>query len=194
MLKFSYSAVEQALAKTYRATDDKVRQRAFRARINSFQRLGVLGKKVRVGKGQKVTYSIEQMERWLACLELSELGISPTVAGRLVIAYWAKKFAPIFREAQRTVIREPGLDDVIMYLGGVHLMSGSWSSERDFPGVPNINHSKLRELPNHMRTWMDDPPLSRMLITNLSARLRQFHEALAVSVMVAEAGNGISHE
>jgi hypothetical protein len=181
MLQFSYSAVEQALAKTYGASDDKVRETAFRARINSLQRLGVLGEKVKVGKGQKVTYGVEQMERWLACLELSELGISPTVAGKLVIRHWAKKFAGIFRAAQGTVMQKPGLDDVILYLGGVHLMSGSWSSERDFPDVPNINHCTLRELPNHVRTWMDDPPLSRMLITNLSARLRQFHAALAES-------------
>jgi hypothetical protein len=181
MFQISYSAVEQALAKTYGANDDKLRETAFRARINSLQRLGVLGQKVRVGKGQKVTYGVEQMERWLACLELSELGISPTVAGKLVIRYWSKKFAPIFKAAQGTATQKPGLDDVILYLGAVHLMSGSWSSERDFPGVPNINHCRLRELPDHMRAWMDDPPLSRMLITNLSARLRQFHGALAES-------------
>lgn len=183
MLKFSYSAVEQALAKTYGASDDKVRQTAFRARINSLQRLGVLGEKVKVGKGARLTYSIEQMERWLACLELSELGISPTIAGKLVIAYWAKTFAPIFRAAQKTVEKEPSLDDVIMYLGGVQLMSGSWSPGPDFPGVSNVNHCTLRKLPNHVRSWMDDAPLSRMLITNLSARLRQFHTALAASYM-----------
>jgi hypothetical protein len=171
MLKFSYSVVEQALAKTYGASYDKVRQTAFRARINSLQRLGVLGEKVKVGKGSKLTYSVEQME-------LCELSFSPTVAGKLVIRHWAKKFAPIFREAQGTVIRDPGPDDVILYMGGVHLMSGSWSSERDFPGVPNINHCTLRKLPDHIKAWMDNAPQSRMLITNLSARLRQFHTAL----------------
>jgi hypothetical protein len=179
MRQISYSALEQALAETYGASDHKVRETAFRARINSLQRLGVLGENVRLGKGQRVAYGIEQMERWLACLELSELGISPTVAGKLVIRYWSKKFAPIFKAAQSTTNHKPGLDDVILYLSAVHLMSGSWSSQRDFPGVPNINHCRLCELPDHMRAWMDDPLRSRMLITNLSARLRIFHEALA---------------
>jgi hypothetical protein len=183
MLKFGYSAVEQALAKIYGASENEVRQTAFRARINSLQRLGVLGEKAKVGKGARLTYTVEQMERWLACMELCELGISPTVAGKLVIAYWAKKFAPIFRAAQGTVVRVPGPDDVILYLGGVHLMSGSWSSESDFPGVPNINHITVRKLPDHVLSWMDDAQRSRMLITNLSARLRQFHTALSVSHM-----------
>ena len=179
MVQFSYSAVEQALAKTYGASDEKLRETAFRARINSLQRLGVLGEKVRVGKGAKLTYSVEQMERWLACMELCELGISPTVAGKLVIRYWSKKFSPIFKAAQGTVMQNPGLDDVILYLGGVHLMSGSWSPGPAFPGLPNVNHCTFRKLPDHVRSWMEDAPLSRMLITNLSARLRQFHTALA---------------
>jgi hypothetical protein len=187
MLKFSYSAVEQALAKTYGASDDEVRQTAFRARINSLQRLGVLGDKVKVGKGARLTYSVEQMERWLACLELSELGISPTVAGKLVIAYWAKKFAPIFRAAQKTVEHDPSLEDVIMYLGGVQLMSGSWSPGPDFPGVPNVNSCPLRKLPNHMEGWMRmggrDRLPARALVVNLSSLLRQFHAALAMPEM-----------
>ena len=189
MVQFSYSAVEQALAKTYGASDEKLRETAFRARINSLQRLGVLGEKVRVGKGARLTYSVEQMERWLACMELCELGISPTVAGKLVIRYWSKIFeagsvgmnAAIFKAAQGTVMQNPGLDDVILYLGGVHLMSGSWSPGPVFPGVPNVNHCTFRKLPDHVRSWMEDAPLSRMLITNLSARLRQFHTALAES-------------
>jgi hypothetical protein len=181
MVEYTYSTVEQALAKTYNASDDEVRKSAFRARINGLQRLGVLGEKVKVGKGQKLTYTVDQMERWIACLELAELGISLTTTAKLVTSYWAKKLAPIFRAAQGTVIHDPSLDDVILYLGAVHLMSGSWSSESDFPGVPNVNHCTLRKLPIHMKAWMDDPARSRMLITNLSARLRQFHTALCDS-------------
>jgi hypothetical protein len=182
MLKFSYSAVEQALAKIYGATENEVRQTAFRARINGLQRLGVLGEKAKVGKGTRLTYSVEQMERWLACMELCELGISPTIAAKLVIAYWTKKFAPIFRAAQATVIHDADQEDVVLYLGGVHLMSANWSPGSDL-GVPNINHTTVRKLPDHVLSWMDDAQRSRMLITNLSARLRQFHTALSVSHM-----------
>jgi hypothetical protein len=182
MLKFSYSAVEQALAKTYGASDDKVRQSEFRARINALQRLHVLGEKARVGKGTRLTYSVEQIERWLACFELCELGISPTIAAKLVIAYWTKKFAPIFRAAQATVIHDAEEEDIVLYLGGVHLMSTNWSPGSDL-GVPNINHTTVRKLPDHVRTWMGDAPQSRMVITNLSARLRVFHAELGAEYM-----------
>ena len=112
MLELSYSVVEQALAQVYRAGDDEKRRSEFRARINSLQRLGVLGEDFKVGKGQKLTYRVEHIERWLCCLELAELGISPTIAGKLVIAHWTR-LAAIFKAAQRTVINPPGADDVI---------------------------------------------------------------------------------
>jgi hypothetical protein len=179
-LTFAYATVERALAEIYRANTDKVRQTAFRARINGLQREGVLGRAVRVGKGTKASYTVEQIERWLCCLELAELGISPTIAARLVIKCWSS-LAPIFKAAQRTTNREPSSDDVILFLADVHLMSGNWSAEKEFPGVPAINHCTLRKLPDNVKALMDDAPRSRVLVTNLSARLRQFHEVLAQS-------------
>ena len=116
---------------------------------------------------------------------LRALGVSPTVAGKLVVHFWPDKFAPIFRAAQRSVVYDPSPNDVVVYLGGTTLMSGSWSSEADFPGVRNINSCTLGKLPGHVSAWMamepNDPGAlpPRMLIVNLSARLRQFHTALA---------------
>jgi hypothetical protein len=71
------------LAVIYAATEDDKRRKDFRARINYFQRAKVLGDDVEVGKGKQNVYSIVQLERWLACLELTELGLSPTTAGEL---------------------------------------------------------------------------------------------------------------
>jgi hypothetical protein len=64
------------------------------------------------------------------------------------------------------------------------LMSGGWSSISDFPGVPNVNHCTLGKLPDHVTAWMtrgspNDTLPPRMLVVNLSSRLRQFHTALA---------------
>src|SRR5262249_58737945 len=80
-LRFNYGPVEVALAVIYAATEDDKRRKAFRVRINYFQRAKVLGDDVEVGKGKQNAYSIVQIERWLACLELTELGLSPITAG-----------------------------------------------------------------------------------------------------------------
>ena len=117
-LRFSYGAVEKALATIHAATADDVRRQAFRARINYFQRAKVLGAAVAVGKGTKNNYNVAQIERWLACLELTEIGLSPTTVGELVNGNW-DLFEPIFRAAQSSVIYEPGPDDIVLCLGGV---------------------------------------------------------------------------
>ena len=46
----------------YAATEDEKRRKAFRARINYFQRAKVLGDDVEVGKGKQNAYSIVQIE------------------------------------------------------------------------------------------------------------------------------------
>jgi hypothetical protein len=169
------------LAVIYAATEDDIRRKAFRVRINYFQRSKILGDDVEVGKGKRKIYSIVQIERWLACLELTELGLSPTTAGELIAGHWPA-FEPIFRDAQASVVRDPGPDDVVLCIGGVHLMSGSWAPKLGFPGVPSIQGCTLRKLPDRVMVWMwmtaRDPAPPRLLIVNLSERLRQFHNAL----------------
>jgi hypothetical protein len=178
-LRLNYGPVEKALAAIYAATEDDIRRKAFRARINFFQRAKVLGNEA--GKGQRNAYSIVQIGRWLACLELTELGLSPTTAGELIAGHW-DAFEPIFRDAQASALRDPGPDDIVLCIGGVHLMSGSWAPKSGFPGVPSIQGCTLRKLPDRVMVWMwmtaSDPAAPRLLIVNLSERLRQFHNAL----------------
>jgi hypothetical protein len=179
-LRFPYGAVEKALATIYAAIDDDVRRQAFRARINYFQRAKVLGEDVAVGKGTKNDYSIVQIERWFACLELTELGLSPTTVGELIKGHW-DLFEPIFKAAQRSVVYEPGPDDTVLCLGGVHFMSSNWAPQTGFPGVPSIQGCALAKLPDRVMAWMQMaryPTVQRLLIVNLSQRLRQFHTAL----------------
>jgi hypothetical protein len=163
------------------ATADDVRRQAFRARINYFQRAKVLGEGVAVGKGKKNDYSLVQIERWFACLELTELGLSPTTVGELIKTCW-DLFEPIIRAAQGSVVNEPGAGDVVLCLGGVHVMSGNWAPQSGFPGVPSIQGCTLGRLPDRVMAWMrmtaSDRAAPRLLIVNLSERLRQFHTAL----------------
>ena len=53
------------MAAIYAATEDGIRRKAFRARMNYFEQAKVLGDVVKVGKGKRKTYSIAQIERWL---------------------------------------------------------------------------------------------------------------------------------
>jgi hypothetical protein len=143
-----------------------------------FQRVEVLGSDVKVGKGERVRYTVPQIERLFACCELVELGMSPTTAAKLVRDHWAD-FEPIFNAAQKTVIREPDDNDIVMLLPLVHLMSGNWAPKAGFPGAPVIAHTTLKKLPGKVLGYMNDPAAPRVLLTNLSGRLRRFHNALA---------------
>jgi hypothetical protein len=77
-----------------------------------------------------------------------------------------------------------GPDDVILHMGGVHLMGDGRSD-----AVPNVNSCTLSELSNNMLLWMsikpDDPSRlpPRAIVTNLSMRLRAFHIALGPAYM-----------
>jgi hypothetical protein len=193
-LQFSYGTVESALSSLYGVSDDAQRRIDFRARVNYLQRGNVLGESAKVGTGTRLTYGVDQVERWFACLELAELGISPTVAARFVVECW-DLLAPIFRKAQKTVIHDPTDDDVVLLLPLVHLMSGSWAPRTGFPGVPVIVDCTMRELPKKVLQYMqlrhDDPAVvaPRMLVMNLSARLRSLHAVLTsenVDELIAE--------
>ena len=149
--------------------------------MDNFEQAKVLGNDVDVDQGNRITYSIPQIERLLACLELTEFGLSSTTAGALITGHWAA-FEPIFRDAQESVVHDPGPNDVVLCIGGIHLMSGNWAPKLGFPGVPNVQGCRLRKLSDRVMVWMwmtaRDAAAPRLLIVNLSERLRQFYNAL----------------
>lgn len=169
------------MAAIFDAAEDGIRQKAFRARIDYFEQAKVLGDDVEVDSSKGKTYSIVQIERLLACLELTEFGLSSTTACALITGHWPA-FEPIFRDAQASVVHDPGPNDVVLCIGGIHLMSGNWAPKLGFPGVPNIQGCRLRKLSDRVTVWMwmtaRDAAAPRLLIVNLSERLRQFHNEL----------------
>jgi hypothetical protein len=182
MAEFSYGAVERALAVIYRISDD-VRQAGFRSMLSNLQKLGALGAQARVGRGAVLRYGPTELHRLILTLEFCELGIPPATAVSLINTYWEPKLKAIMGTAERAIVHgEPPSNDLIIHLGGVSLRTGSLRDE-EFPGVPNINRCKLSELPDTIKRWMamnqDDLVPPRALIVNLSARLRDFHTALA---------------
>ena len=123
---------------------------------------------------------------WSSRARCSKFGVAPSVVLSLVKLLWERRLQKIFRDAEDAVMRheDAGPDDVILHIGGVHLMVDGWSD-----AVPNVNSCPLSELPDNMAMWMsiapDDPSglPPRALVTNLSMRLRAFHTALGSSYM-----------
>ena len=150
----------------------------------------------KVGRGAALKYGPTELHRLLLALEFCELGIPPATAVALVETYWESKLKAICRDAERNnpAVRggEPidPADDIVVHLGGISLRTGLLRGER-FPGVPNINRCRLRDLPRYIVQWMkmdpDDNPADlppRALVVNLSARLRSFHRGLAAANLI----------
>jgi hypothetical protein len=177
-MELGYGAVEGGLVRTY---DIPTKARgAFRGRLGNLQKRGLFGGKNMPGKGVALSYGPDQLHRLIFACELFELGVTPADVLRLVKFAWERRLRKIFDEAAAR--RHPGLDDVVIHLGGVRLMTSEWSNATT--AVPNINACPLSKLPEYMKAWMmmgpDDPSglPPRALVVNLSARLRSLHAAL----------------
>jgi hypothetical protein len=184
MFDCGYGAVEGALARSY--CIPKAARGAFRGRLGALQKQGLFGARNMPGKGVALRYGPDQFHRLVLACEMLEFGVAPSVVISLVKSLWERRLRKIFRDAEDAVVRheDAGPDDVILHIGGVHLMGDGWSD-----AVPNINACPLGKLPDHMAMWMsmrpDDPSglPPRALVTNLSMRLRAFHIALGASYM-----------
>jgi len=182
--KFSvgYGAVEAALVQSYRIPSKAVG--AFRGRLGALQKQGLFGAKNMPGKGRALRYTPDMLHRIVFAIELAEFGIGPATVLSLVRLVWERRLRKIFEDAEDAKQHGPGPNDVIMYMGGVHLLGDALSN-----AVPNVNSCQLGKLRDHMDMWMSmtpDDPLGlppRALVTNLTMRLRQFHNALAASYM-----------
>jgi hypothetical protein len=100
---------------------------------------------------------------------------------------WEPRLRKIFQDAEDAIEEEPKgatSNDIILHLGGIRLMVDGWSD-----AVPNVNSCPLHKLPDKMKMWMslwpDDPSglPPRVIVTNLSMRLRAFHDAFSKSYL-----------
>jgi hypothetical protein len=73
MHTFTYAQVEAALASVHEIP--AARMKAFRGRLKHFLRLGIVPSSP--GKGNKITYTINNVYMWAICLELEEFGLDP---------------------------------------------------------------------------------------------------------------------
>jgi hypothetical protein len=168
---FSYATVEAALIAAYHVAPTD--QQKFRARITRAQKDGLFG--VHPGKGARLAYGPDEMHKLVLVCELAELGLSPSVQLGLIISLWEQRFFEIFKRAEAAAMHPPGGHDVVVILLGASLMVEGWAN-----AVPNVNYVRLDQLARRLDLAMrdDDALLPRALMTNLTARLRAFHNAL----------------
>src|SRR5262245_46668397 len=154
MLQTNYGVIERALLRSYRLPKSAVG--AFRGRLGSLQKQGLFGEKNMPGKGVALTYGLDQAHRLVFACELFEFGVAPATVLNLVKTAWDRRLRKIFEDAEKVVTRNPGPEDVILHMGGVHMMTDTFAD-----AVPNVNQCQLRKLPTFMLEWMkmtpDDP-------------------------------------
>jgi hypothetical protein len=168
----SYGKVERALVQVHGIAPDDVPR--FRSRFGALQKAGLLGPKNQPGKGIKLVYTPDLIHRAVFAIELSQAGIAPAVTLRLINEFWNNRLRTIFAEAERAIIHPTPGGDIVLVLAGINLVS---EGER---ARPLINHAPLRELSSCMDAVLSSDKLAaRALAINLTAQLREFHQALA---------------
>lgn len=163
-----YKTVEAALVRMHGIAPDDVA--AFRSRLGALQRGGLLGAENQPGKGRKLEYGVDQFRRLVLAIELTQSGLGPGIVLRLVKDGW-ERLNGIINRAERAIENPAGnANDVVLILR-VDLMF-------DETG-PAINHTTRNRLPQHIELVFSGEHLpARLLLINLSAQMRKFHEAL----------------
>jgi hypothetical protein len=83
---FSYGEVEEALARVHRIPREL--RGSFKARIQHFQRLGMVPQSP--GKGKRIAYELADVYRWAVGLEFVEFGIDPTAIKAFLETNWSR--------------------------------------------------------------------------------------------------------
>src|SRR5215471_14008716 len=112
----SYGAAENAAIASYRIPKKGVG--AFRGRVGSLQKGGLLGRAP--GKGKALRYTPDLLHRMICGLELLEFGVAPSVVLSLVKTLWDRKLRKIFMEAEHAAERDAGPGDICLFLAGPH--------------------------------------------------------------------------
>jgi len=175
----SYGGLLAAAIATYRIPPKGVA--AFRGRLGSLQRGGLLGRSP--GKGKALRYTPDLIHRVVCALELAEFGVAPSVILSLVKTLWDRKLRKIFDEADDTnfvMHNDAGPVDVCLFICGPRLLGDAMGVD----AVPNVNACKLGALPGNISMVMADPTSRkglppRVAAVNVTSRLRSFHRELA---------------
>jgi hypothetical protein len=159
---FSYGEAETLLASLHEVPPEH-QHLAFRARLKHLKKLGIpLGSSP--GKGKKVRYTSEQIYQWAFCLQLEELGISPSAIVSLLREQWCDRI--------RHLIAKAGNDSENHYCVIVpSFMSDAWKTGAgQFPEVV-VLPARL------IVPFLTQLGIGRMALFNVSAIVRNVSRA-----------------
>jgi len=143
-MPYTYQIVETALARVFGANEEAQRG-IFRARLKHLQRSGLPSEAP--GKGQRISYTDEQVCDWLVALQVAELGIDPVLVVALIngevgprqeVKVRRRKLTSIIQKAWKNAGKDSGKstsrdDDTILVLIP-KLMSSRWTGS-DTPAI-----------------------------------------------------------
>jgi hypothetical protein len=162
---YSYAAVERALAAIH-GIDERGRIGWLRARLQHFRRLGLAPEGP--GRGKVISYTPDDVDRWLVALEVEFFKIDPTTAISFVVGNWSD-IAKLLAEARAS---ESADEDVLMM---VH-----FGLPQKLPTVVggSTTVKGMRVIAYWLRGDPREPP-RRVGIFNLSVRAKALDAALA---------------
>jgi hypothetical protein len=176
---WGYAEVERSLAAVYEA--EGVQQTAFRARLKHFRKLKI--PQSSPGKGQRLRYSASDIFQLMIALELTEFGIAPELIAKLIRSHWEGKRH--FWQAIMLAQSFPG-DDFFIALPA-RFMSWTWS-EKFKQSDDEISYESGMRDPIYVTSFKaSDVDVflkdlnrggERMMVFNLSARIRAISDAL----------------
>jgi len=159
---YSYKTVEKALMAVFAA-----RQGALRGRLKRIQTLGLPGGGP--GKGQRASYSYEQVCDWLLTLEFEGFGFPPVTAVQMV-NQWNSRLSKLIPQARKKLH-----GDIILAI------KPSFISEGGAPilDVESFTLSSFKA-PGGTKAFLEfiAIPRARVCLFNLSSRLEQLDAAL----------------
>jgi hypothetical protein len=158
---YSYKTVEKALMAVFDA-----RQGALRGRLKRIQTLGLPGGGP--GKGQRASYSYEQVCDWLLTLEFEGFGFPPVTAVQMV-NQWNRRFSGLIPQA-----RQKRHGDIILVIKPSFISEGA-----PILDVESFTLSSFKA-PGGTKDFLEfiTIPRVRVCLFNLSSRLEQLDEAL----------------
>jgi hypothetical protein len=171
-----YWKIEHALLRLHGIASDDVS--AFHARYGQLQKGGLLGAKHQPGKGVKLEYGPDQIQRAVFAMELAQLNFQPAVILALIDEFWESKLRKIFMNAGRDLakpIQEQNPDKDTMLILGVAFVTKRGALD---VSINDCEFGKLNErLAFALRR--DSKPAPRLIIINVTAQLAKFHKALS---------------
>jgi hypothetical protein len=181
-MSWDYAVVEDALATMYRS--DPAQGKAFRGRLQNFQRLGV-PLNLKPGKGKKISYTDAEIFQWMLCLELAEYGVTPSTITNTIKAYWGSHLLDAIRAAHQgssdqnndvficfspRLMSAPGTNPG---MGPPKILRGEVDLRMDDPTTPAPQAGKTGKARWKLSFTQDHE--RGALVINLSEMMRQLH-------------------